>query len=268
MNNNKKEPVYDNFSDDENENLDLILKKLNKNMEKQDEMQKMFFDLKSPNGLLFIAKQNVLSNAAVRTQTSGVVNEGIYSPLNTLAEAGVVAFGYHLNKQGINPFEETGAYANNDALYNSKVKSTQPLAENRLVLLYSGSFIENKSYDINGLKLNDGQNVMVYTGGPGSILGIGTDYKLYTKVNLSAPWVGIGDNSCCVIDITQTQDGTIIGVGRDNKLYSKKNITDNWIAVGDNSCCVKRIINTCSPCIDVESMWILVKTYNEPAMKS
>lgn len=47
MNNNKKEPVYDNFSDDENENLDLILKKLNKNMEKQDEMQKMFFDLKN-----------------------------------------------------------------------------------------------------------------------------------------------------------------------------------------------------------------------------
>jgi len=47
MNNNKKEPVYDNFSDDENENLDSILKKFNKNIEKQDEMQKMFFDLKN-----------------------------------------------------------------------------------------------------------------------------------------------------------------------------------------------------------------------------
>ena len=43
----KKESVYDDFSDDENENLDSILKKLNKNMEKQDEIQKMFFDLKN-----------------------------------------------------------------------------------------------------------------------------------------------------------------------------------------------------------------------------
>jgi hypothetical protein len=134
---------------------------------------KMFTDLKSPNGLIFIAKQQLLSRTAVRTQTSGDLNEGIYSPLNTLAQAGLIAFGNHLTKQGRNPFEETGAYANNDALYNTKVKSTQPLAENRLVLLYSGSFVENKSYDINGLKLNDGQNVMVYTGGPGSQLGVG-----------------------------------------------------------------------------------------------
>ena len=134
---------------------------------------KMFTDLKSPNGLIFIAKQQLLSRTAVRTQTSGDLNEGIYTPLNTLAQAGLIAFGSHLNKQGRNPFDETGAYANNDALYNTKVKSTQPLAENRLVLLYSGSFVENKSYDLNGLKLNDGQNVMVYTGGPGSQLGSG-----------------------------------------------------------------------------------------------
>jgi hypothetical protein len=33
-------------------------------------LAKMFGDLKSPNGLLFIAKQNILSNSAVRTQTS------------------------------------------------------------------------------------------------------------------------------------------------------------------------------------------------------
>ncbi len=42
-----KEPVYDNFSDDENENLDTILKKLDKNIVKQDELQKMFYDLKN-----------------------------------------------------------------------------------------------------------------------------------------------------------------------------------------------------------------------------
>ena len=58
---------------------------------------KMFTDLKSPNGLIFIAKQQLLSRTAVRTQTSGILNEGIYSPLNTLAQAGLVAFGNHLN---------------------------------------------------------------------------------------------------------------------------------------------------------------------------
>jgi hypothetical protein len=63
--------------------------------------------------LLFIAKQQLLSRTAVRTQTSGILNEGIYSPLNTLAQAGVSAFGGHLNKQGINPFSQTGAYSNN-----------------------------------------------------------------------------------------------------------------------------------------------------------
>jgi hypothetical protein len=137
-------------------------------------LTKMFTDTKSPNGLLFIAKQQLLSRTAVRTQTSGILNEGVYSPLNTLAQAGVVAFGGHLNKQGINPFAQTGAYANNNALYNTRVKSNQSPFENRLVLLYDGArFTEPISYDGNRVILNDGINVITYTGGPGSVLGIG-----------------------------------------------------------------------------------------------
>ena len=164
---------------------------------------KMFIDTKSPNGLIFIAKQQLLSRTAVRTQTSGILNEGIYSPLNTLAEAGLIAFGGHLNKQGLNPFADTGAYANNDALYNSKVKSDQPLDENRLYQLIKAS-IEGTPYAYDGRRviLNNGINVMTYTGGPGSILGIGNtgirysplsqtnltnNYKLNTFGNLS--WV-------------------------------------------------------------------------------
>jgi hypothetical protein len=129
---------------------------------------KMFTDLKSPNGLIFIAKQQLLSRTAVRTQTSGILNEGIYSPLNTLAQAGLVAFGNHLNKQGINPFDQTGAYANNDALYFNKVKPNpnDPVgstANNRLVKIYN---------EKQGVK-NIDPNVQIYTGGPGSILGVG-----------------------------------------------------------------------------------------------
>ena len=129
---------------------------------------KMFIDTKSPNGLLFIAKQQLLSRTAVRTQTSGILNEGIYSPLNTLAQAGLVAFGTHLNKQGINPFAETGAYANNDNLYFNKVKPNPndpggSTASNRLVKIYNEKQVVK----------NIDANVITYVGGPGSILGVG-----------------------------------------------------------------------------------------------
>jgi hypothetical protein len=146
---------------------------------------KMFVDTKSPNGLLFIAKQQLLSRTAVRTQTSGILNEGGYSPLNTLAQAGLVAFGGHLNKQGINPFAETGIDAKNDALYNSKVKSTQPLAENRLYQLTKAG-VESRPIDFDGRRviLNNGLvNVMTYTGGPGSILGVGNTAIRYSKLS-------------------------------------------------------------------------------------
>jgi len=125
-------------------------------------LTKMFGDLKSPSGLLFASKQQILSRTAVRTQASGKeLNEGIYNPLTTIAQAAAVAFGTHLNKQSlIIPYSEV-------------VKNNQQPGNNRLVLLYSGSFIENKDYDLNGIKLNNGVNVMTYSGGPNSTLGIG-----------------------------------------------------------------------------------------------
>ena len=126
---------------------------------------KMFIDTKSPNGLLFIAKQQLLSRTAVRTQTSGILNEGIYSPLNTLDQAGVVAFGGHLNKQGLNPFDQTGAYANNNNLYSTRMKnynqewldSPDGSLKNRLFALYESKIQNNeiggfaKVNDISGL---------------------------------------------------------------------------------------------------------------------
>lgn len=136
---------------------------------------KMFVDTKSPNGLLFIAKQQLLSRTAVRTQASGILNEGIYSPLNTLAEAGVVAFGGHLNKQGINPFAQTGAYSNNPNLYSTRVKSYQPTEQNRLAELYRAvtDNISINNFNFSGIGLNVGNNVLTYGGGPDSPLGIG-----------------------------------------------------------------------------------------------
>jgi len=73
-------------------------------------LTKYMFNPKSPSGYLFIVKQNLLSLIAPKTEASkglayagGAINEGIYSPLSTIAQAGGNAFGVHLNKQGIDP---------------------------------------------------------------------------------------------------------------------------------------------------------------------
>jgi hypothetical protein len=153
---------------------------------------RMFADTKSPNGIFFISKQNLLSRTAVRTQTSGVLNEGSYSPLNTLAQAGVVAFGSHLNKQG-DPFADSGAYSTNENLYDVKVTPTETnpkTDKNRLINLLVANQ-QQISKKVNGITLNNpGINVMTYPGGPGSDLGIGNTtikYSATSKTFLSNP---------------------------------------------------------------------------------
>ena len=83
-------------------------------------LTKMFFDFKSPNGILFTTKQNLLSRTGVKTQAGGFINEGAYLPTSTILQAGGNAFGTHLLKQGINPFRNTSpnAGAVNNPLLN------------------------------------------------------------------------------------------------------------------------------------------------------
>lgn len=152
---------------------------------------KMFKDTKSPNGLLFVAKQNLLSRVAVRTQAAtGPLNEGIYTPLSTLAQAGLVAFGGHLNKQGLNPFAGAGSngYFQGSYLQATKnqtfTKGPEDTAQtrNRLVQLLSTKLIFEKGdkrittaqqiYGNNSISKNP-TDILTYTGGPGSILGVG-----------------------------------------------------------------------------------------------
>lgn len=61
----------------------------------------------SSKGLQFVAKQNLLSRTGVKTQASGFVNDGIYLPTSTIAQAGVNPFGTHLLKQGLDPSRNT-----------------------------------------------------------------------------------------------------------------------------------------------------------------
>jgi hypothetical protein len=151
-----------------------------------ERLTKMFRDTKSPNGILFTAKQQLLSRTAVRTQTSSILNEGAYSPLNTLAQTGVVAFGGHLNKQGRNPSAGTGAFANNENLYDVKVTPTvvNPKTNtNRLINLLDLTSNNRNGSTKDGITLNNGINVMTYTGGPGSTLGVGSTGIRYSKTS-------------------------------------------------------------------------------------
>ena len=146
-------------------------------------LTKYMFDGKSPKGALFVTKQNLLSRIAPKTEASkgtayagGPLNSGVYTPLSTLAQAGVGFLGEHLDKQGIDP---TGAFPTLSLKkYEDVIKSqtTDDFKDtNRLVLLDSlikEGNTSNLGFDLN-YTLNKGNSVIEYDGGPGSILGIG-----------------------------------------------------------------------------------------------
>ena len=164
-------------------------------------LTKYMFNPKNSSGLFFIAKQNLLSRVSVKTEASrgaaylgGAVNEGVYTPLSTLAQAGVGFTGTHLNKQGIDPTGLIGPL--NINTYESSIKKQDVnnfLDSNRLVSLTNaifgvGPYGPNPGQNFDGLSdtqsinnwnsqkgysLNKGNNIIEYGGGPGSILGIG-----------------------------------------------------------------------------------------------
>jgi len=137
----------------------------------------------TPSGIQFIANQNLLSRLAPQTETSGkFVNEGVYTPLSTLSQAGVGNLGIHLNKQGLDP---TGLTDFSIKSYG-KVVSNLPQADNRLIGLTDTHI---------GMPFNTGPVLLDYKGGPGSILGFGrTKIKFATKADGETPLRIMGSN--------------------------------------------------------------------------
>lgn len=135
-------------------------------------LSKYFTNLKSPEGLLFTAKQNVLSLTAPKTEASGKMNGGPYTPLSTLAQAGVNFVGGHLNKQGLDPTGTSPTFSIKD--YGPIVYQKNQDGGNRLVEIL----------DTTQNIYTDTPNVLSYKGGPGSTLGIGsTNIKFATNAN-------------------------------------------------------------------------------------
>ena len=163
-------------------------------------LTKMFFDLKSPNGFLFTAKQEGLSRTGVNIlATSGgtngdsnnrlPLNNGVYLPTSTLAQAAVNPIGGHLLKQGINPAfdtSEAAARGNVGGLFSFLTGNSLPLSNPiYFETIAFGERINNspQSRLVQFLNRNinsqtNSNELYSYSGGPGSTLGIGK-----TRVN-------------------------------------------------------------------------------------
>lgn len=143
------------------------------------------FDLKSPKGYLFTAKQNLLSLINVKTEANlGIANGGIYLPSNTISQVGVTAFGTHLNRQGIDP---TGLFSSfntyEDVVRN---KNQGDARDNRLVALTKTKInnlitIPNL---LNGISPSKNE-LFAYQGGPNSNAGVG-----FTRIKIASDRTG------------------------------------------------------------------------------
>ena len=164
-------------------------------------LAQMLVDGKSPNGPLFIAKQNLLSRTSVSTQASGgpgygggAVNQGIYTPLATLGQAAGGFGGLHLNLLGLDPTDPMANVGQGGGLfpgfglqtYESSIKLYQnspnfTVDNNRLTALNDGinnntstnNFGFVKGYNLLPNSTKGSPLLLSYGGGPGSVLGIG-----------------------------------------------------------------------------------------------
>jgi hypothetical protein len=175
-------------------------------------LSKMFSDTKTPNGLFFTIKQNLLSLTAVRTEAStNILNEGVYNPLNTLAQAGILFVGGHLNKQG-SPYSRrtySEAVITNNQPYKLQTRTeTQTVYSNSnynevfelgyseptLTTTFVTTQIRGQSNRLLNLwdkfidVKNDSPTLFSYTGGPGAPKGVGV-----TNIKISSQRTGINN---------------------------------------------------------------------------
>ena len=175
------------------------LKSVSNALEDVSRLAQMFVDTKNPSaGLGFIAKQNILSRTSVKTPASygigyagstdyyfepgigglvaaggGNVNQGVYTPVGTLATALGTGLGLHANLLGLDPFSPMsgvveGSLLSGDLGLNTYESATKILNEtsqdNRLVIFNDRA---------NEVGTNEDINLYSYSGGPGAVLGIG-----------------------------------------------------------------------------------------------
>ncbi|MDA9268147.1 hypothetical protein N9P60_00115 [bacterium] len=180
-------------------------------------LTQMFFDSKDPSGLLFTAKENLLSRTGVKTEASTTAG-AIYTPLSTLGQSAIGFAGGHLNLLGLDPtgLSSLGVPSYYDYIKELKKEKTR---------LFSLSKIETKKLP-SGIQLfplgKSSTTFMEYGGGPGSILGIGkTSLKFTTNPTRNSgkrTWE-MGK----IIGNYKTWDNSLIESAPDNKTKTEGN---------------------------------------------
>lgn len=178
-------------------------------------LTKMFFDLKSPNGPLFTAKQQVLSLSGTNfkggfetpdlstANLSGFLKGGVYNPLSTIAQTVINPLGIHIPKQGLLP----------------------PILGPDKYEEYIGKGDDQKSrlLDLKDGKLSSNDQFLYeYLGGPKSIAGVGrTRIKRFDNTNTKEKGFlsyetlkNVGDrlesNPNAIIDFRQEPNGILV----------------------------------------------------------
>lgn len=142
----------------------------------------------TPQGLLFTAKQNVLSALGVKTQGAGIriPNEGPYLPTSTLGSVTTSGLGIYLTKQGVDPTNLSNlgvpTYWKDENNKNA-IRGGDDGETNRLVRLTNSKITYTSTINRNNLfsrlfssddNISENDNeILRYLGGPGSIGGIG-----------------------------------------------------------------------------------------------
>jgi hypothetical protein len=204
-------------------------------------LTKYMFNPKSPSGLLFTAKQNLLSRTSPKTETSkglgyagGALNNGVYSPLSTLAQAGVGFLGGHLNKQGIDP---TGLLSFLSIKKYENVIKDQEKDENRLINILSNS-IKNLN-GVRGYDINKGQDIITYNGGPGSTLGVGKTHIRYAdqRTGVSNPLFSSNEKYFLEGGLTRPNEKNIFYYGKITQGLGasiKQGLTDSEVGIRED----------------------------------
>ncbi|KAJ3283172.1 hypothetical protein HDU79_009290, partial [Rhizoclosmatium sp. JEL0117] len=73
-----------------------------------------------------------------------------------------------------------------------------------------------------------------------TLIGVGTDYQLYTRVGLTGSWTLVPNlGGVFVQDVSVMSTGIIVGVGLNKNLYTRASLNDPWLLV-PGSCCVTK----------------------------
>jgi len=140
----------------------------------QDEVRIGKF-LTSPQGLLFIGKQQLLSRIGVREQnTVGPLNDGLYNPLSTLASVAGIGVGAYFEKQTQRTYLEK--LQPEFTAGDNSVPGVEDYNTNRLVQLRNSKILTGVATNTNNRSLTispSPNEILSYTGGPGAELGIG-----------------------------------------------------------------------------------------------